>query len=226
MSEFEQQQHIEAFGEKYELSKNVLVKITEKRWQVLYVPKRGRHKNAPWLTNTEYRLLAKMSTFQQLKLMRQLELRIQWIKMLGERYSWSKRKTRKRYAIYEKCLRALQKKSFNIELEKKRRKIMAKLVTDKVTLKALAATRARGSGVSDKLAKELKQAMAQPSKWFVLDATYSSTMTKKVVINHLKQPVKKLGEKGKGFIVRRLGVKRKNKKVIDRGHVYVRFDAS
>lgn len=102
---------------------------------------------------------------------------------------------------------------------------MPKIVTDKKTLESLEKTINRTGEVSEKIIEELKFAKKSPNKWFQIESTSSSTHVRRVIVDKLKETVKcKKTPDGK-WEVRRLGTKTKNKKVVQKGKVFVRYSA-
>ena len=103
-------------------------------------------------------------------------------------------------------------------------KKMPKVVTDKETLKALE-IEARTGEVSEKIIAELKVAKKTPNQWFELDCTNSSTHVRRVITNSLKETVKSKKTPNGNWNVRRLGTKTKDKKVVQKGKVFVKYSA-
>ena len=101
---------------------------------------------------------------------------------------------------------------------------MAKVVTDKETLKALE-IEARTGEVSKEIIKELKEIKKTPNKWFELASTNSSTHVRRVITNSLKETVKSKKTPNGNWNVRRLGTKTKDKKVVQKGKVFVKYSA-
>lgn len=107
--------------------------------------------------------------------------------------------------------------------EQERLKMCAKIVSNEVLLKTLESTRIKRSTVAPEIIKELKAIKKQPNKWFVLDSTSSSTHVRRILTGMLKESVKTTKNPDGKWTVRRVGTKRKDGKVVDKGHVYVKY---
>ena len=107
----------------------------------------------------------------------------------------------------------------------KENKKMPKIVTDKDTLEALKTRLARTGEVSEKIIAELKAVKKTPEKWFQIECTNSSTHVRRVITKKLKETVKSRKTPDGKWEVRKLGTKTKNKKVVQKGRVFVRYSA-
>ena len=99
---------------------------------------------------------------------------------------------------------------------------MPSVVTDKETLKALE-TKARTGEVSKAIIKELKEIKKTPNKWFELSGTTSSTHVRRIIRNSLHETVESKKTPTGKWQVRRLGTKTKDKKIVQKGKVFVKY---
>ena len=102
---------------------------------------------------------------------------------------------------------------------------MPKIVENKDTINALNEPITRTGEVSKKIIEELKAVKKTQNKWFQLESTTSSTHVRRVITKKLKETVKSKKTPDGKWEVRRLGTKTKNKKVVQKGKVFVRYSA-